>query len=98
MMTLSELTLVFKLLDEYSRENHQCFIAEMDPRNDARTEYSLCFRPTNESINPDHFACRYLRFSTEQFEPISQSGVLPVAITEQLDKELAALGHPEGSR
>jgi hypothetical protein len=97
-MTPSESAQAFRLLDEYSRKNHQCFVTEFDLRNDAGTEYLVCFRPTNESINPDQFACRYLKFRAAQFEPISQLGVLPISIIEELDKELPALGHPETSK
>jgi hypothetical protein len=41
-MTAEETT-YFKLLDEYSRTRHRCFLAEM-----FRTgpEYTVCFRPT----------------------------------------------------
>ena len=96
-MTTPEYSRAFKLLDEYSRQNHQCFVAELFLGSN-RIEYVVCFRPSNESINPDQFACRYLKIGTAQFELISQTGVLPISIIEELDKELPALGHPEAAK
>jgi hypothetical protein len=96
-MTTPEYRHAFKLLDEYSRQNHLCFVAELFLGSN-RMEYVACFRPSNESINPDQFACRYLKIGIAQFELISQMGVLPVSIIEELDKELPALGHPETAK
>ena len=43
-----EETSCFKLLDGYSRSQHDCFLAEMFP-DAAGTNYTLCFRPTGGS-------------------------------------------------
>ena len=43
-----EQTSCFKLLDGYSRSQHDCFLAEMFP-DAAGTNYTLCFRPTGGS-------------------------------------------------
>ena len=96
-MTTREYARAFKLLDDYSRQNHQCFVAELFLDSN-RIEYVVCFRPTNESINPDQFACRYLKIETGEFDLISQIGALPISIIEELDKELPALGHPEAAK
>lgn len=96
-MTTREYSRAFKLLDEYSRRHHQCFVTELFLGSN-RIEYFVCFRPTNESINPDQFACRYLKIETAQFELISQIGALPISIIEELDKELPALGNPEAAK
>src|ERR1700722_992807 len=82
-MTTPEYRQPFKLLDEYSRQNHLCFVAELFLSSN-RIEYVVCFRPSNESTNPDRFSCRYLKIGTAKFELISQTGVLPISIIEEL--------------
>jgi hypothetical protein len=86
----SEETRAFKLLDEYARDRHECFVTEMD-LNKARSAYTLCFRPISVKRDlPNRYACRYLHFEASEFKSVAQEGVLTASITEKLDKELQA--------
>ena len=89
-MTVEE-TNCFKMLDEYSKTRHRCFLAEMT-LNAAEAHYSLCFRPTaicKES--PNRYACLYLHISIEDLKTAGQERVLSGSITQMLDKELQTL-------
>jgi hypothetical protein len=82
---------LFKLLDDYSRTHHQCFVAEMF-LNKTRTEYTVCFRPMGaegDSSNP--YACQYLRLKTEEAELAVQTNELSASMREMLGKELLNL-------
>jgi hypothetical protein len=98
MVTQSKRALLFGLLDQYARTNHQCFVAEMDPIGESESEFRVCFRATNDSVNPDIYACRYLEFASAEFEPLPTGGVLPLAVVEKLDNVLRPLGYPKSSR
>lgn len=88
----SEETRVFKLLDEYSRDRHKCFVTEMD-RNDARQTYLICFRPIGVKVDsPNRYACRYFHFAVSEINKAAEQGTLTASITEKLDKELLSLG------
>lgn len=91
-MTSSEYSVFFKLLDDYCRAKHHCFVAELT-FIDARDEYDICFRPTGVTRDsPNRYACRYLAFGISTLIEASQRKELPVSMTEQLDKELPGLG------
>lgn len=82
---------VFKALDDYARNKHQCFLAEMF-LNDTGTEYILCFRPADGSKNsPGRFACRYLRIQMSEIGSVVQTETIPISLAEELDRELLAL-------
>jgi hypothetical protein len=84
-----------KLLDDYSRNHHRCFMAEMF-LNETRTEYILCFRPMDtKSDSPDRYACQYLRLKTEDADLAAQTNQLSISICEMLDKELIKLGQSQ---
>jgi len=83
-------TRLFKLLDQYSRNVHNCFLAEMDV-NEQLTAYTLCFRPLRLNSS-DHYACRYLEIDTEEIHALNRTRSLPVTITGLLDAELTLLG------
>ncbi len=90
-MTLQE-TRVFKLLDDYSRNRHNCFLAEMF-LNQAQTAYTLCFRPVNKNKNsPDRYACRYLHLEASELKIAAEKGSIGASTIEELDKELPLLG------
>ncbi len=80
---------LFKLLDEYSRNIHNCFLAEMNV-NEQLTVYSLCFRPIR-SNSSDPYACRYVEIDAEEVHALNRARSLPIAITNLLDEELAQL-------
>jgi hypothetical protein len=87
----SEETRVFKLLDEYSRDRHNCFVSEMF-LNESKTAYTLCFRRTDVNRDsPDRYACRYFHLQASEVNTIAEEGTLTASIAEQLDKELPGL-------
>ena len=82
---------IFKALDHYARNKHQCFLAEMF-LNDAGTEYILCFRPTDASKDsPSRFVCRYLRIQMGEIGSVVQTETIPIYLAKKLDRELLAL-------
>jgi hypothetical protein len=86
-----EATTCFKMLDEYSRTRHRCFLAEMDLNAD-KGIYALCFRPLAENRNSgDRYACRYLHIEVEDVRCTAHIQELPRAIIELLDTELPTL-------
>jgi hypothetical protein len=91
-MTPSERAVVFKLLDDYSRNKHRCFVAELDF---AKTEndYQVCFRPTGGTKDsPNRYECRYLRIGIRDIMEAAERKELSASVVEQLDKELPSLG------
>ena len=90
-MTSNPDALVFKLLDNYSRERHDCFIAEFFP-NAAKTEYNVCFRPVGsdrDSLN--RYSCKYLRIGLAEVAALVESEMLNTHIQEMLDRELTQI-------
>lgn len=90
-MTTSEEARVFKLLDEYARKNHQCFVAEMF-LNEEKNKYVVCFRPLaagRDSAN--RFSCRYLNVEAPQAKMASEAGVLSSLAIAELDRKLAEI-------
>lgn len=91
-MTSSEDGAVFKLLDSYSRNQHQCFVAEFD-LDKAESYYRVCFRPTRVTKDsPNRYACRYLHIGISDIMEAVKRKELPASVVEQLDKELPSLG------
>jgi hypothetical protein len=88
----SEETRVLKLVDEYSRDQHRCFVAEMFLK-EATTGYTLCFRPiAAERDSPNRYVCRYLYLERGEVKTLAEQGKLTPSITERLDKGLRSLG------
>jgi len=89
-MTLDE-TKCFKMLDGYSRTHHRCFLAEMN-LNANKGAYALCFRPAGGDRNsPNRYACRYLHIGVKDVKSAADMQVLPLSISEMLDREPPAL-------
>jgi hypothetical protein len=87
-MTREE-TNCFKMLDEYARNRHRCFLAEMNLDADKR-HYTLCFRPTGVSKDsPNRYTCRYLHMEAHEVGAAGQT--LPKLTIEMLDRELPTL-------
>lgn len=81
----------FELLDEYSKRQHKCFVAEMFLNVD-NTEYTICFRPTGlTNDSPNAAACRYFRAQAAEVNEIGERGILTDSFKLRLDKELPAL-------
>ena len=85
-MTIQRL---FKLLDEYSRNVHNCFLAEMNV-NEQLTVYSLCFRPIR-SNSSDPYAYRYVEIDAEEVHAVNRARSVPETITGLLNEELTLL-------
>jgi hypothetical protein len=92
-MTPHERGVVFSLLDDYSRNKHQCFVAEFF-LDSAKTKYHACFRPTGGSKERPRYTCRYLDVSFEQVAEAAEKRMLPASVVELLDRELPGLGGP----
>lgn len=87
-----EETQLFKLLDDYSRARHRCFLSEMFLSKQG-TEYTLCFRPTDDSPDsPWPHACRYVRISRAEAFTVGRSKTLSEATAGMLNRELSELG------
>lgn len=82
---------LFKILDDYAKARHQCFVAEMSA-NSARTEYIICFRPLNVTIDSaSRSVCRYWRISVDEAKSIAGTPSLPAPVRQKLDEALIAL-------
>ncbi len=91
-MTQSEEAVVFDLIKKYSTMQHQCLVTEMF-LSDTKTEYIFCFRPMSAHMgSSNRYACRYLRIGADDARTAGELKILPTSITDQLDKELPALG------
>jgi len=89
-MTDQETTL-FKLLDEYVRNHHQCSLTEMFVGRD-KSQYSLCFRPTDVAKDdPSRFACRYVTVDVQEALASTSALRLSPKMAAVLDKELSPL-------
>jgi hypothetical protein len=91
-MTPANEDTAFRLLDQYARSAHSCFVAELFP-NEAGTEYTACFRPVNTGKNsPNRIDCRYFRFSNQEVETLNETNALTASIAEKIDSQLRILG------
>jgi hypothetical protein len=90
-MTPEEKGRCFRMLDEYSRRNHKCFLAEMD-LNVKRGVYTACFRPLGLSVDsPNRYACRYLYASVDDLTNAVHAGRPSQSVSAMLDRELKEL-------
>lgn len=83
-MTTDE-AVFFKLLSEYARNRHRCFLAEMTLVATG-AEYSLCFRPLTDSNRV--YDCKYLKVVTEQVTRTAGEARLKDAVLQQIDGAL----------
>lgn len=82
----------FKLLDDYARSAHSCFLTEFFPTGKSEGSYLCCFRPLGTEIDAaDRYACKYVAMSADQIESILSSECIPADVAETLDEELAGL-------
>jgi hypothetical protein len=90
-LTSSEEAQLFRLLDDYSRLQHQCFVSEMF-LNDRKTEYVVCFRPVEaREDSANRYACEYLQVGVPEAKLVSHTGVLTASIIKELESELPGL-------
>jgi hypothetical protein len=51
----------FKLLDDYTRVIHGCFLTEFDPKGKGEGSYLCCLRHLGTEIDgPNRYACKYV--------------------------------------
>lgn len=92
-MTSPELVTAFRLVDEYSRNTHHCFVAEFFKARKDDNSYALCFRPTGVSRDsPSRYECRYLQMVIGEIQEAASLSELPTSVKELLDRELPSLG------
>jgi hypothetical protein len=93
-LTTEEQGRCFKVLDEYSRRKHNCFVAEFF-LSDQVGKYFVCFRPTGVSSDsvddPDRYACKYLQFEVEDVKRMRSEESLPVEVAKRLDEALPTI-------
>lgn len=82
---------IFKLLDDYARNQHRWFLAEMF-LNAGETEYILCFRPKiSNRDSPGRYACRYLNIEAGAGRAVAKAAALLPSMTQMLDNALTTL-------
>ncbi len=87
-MTADE-TICFKLLDDYARAHHGCFLAEMFSSG---TAYTICFRADAvQRESQSGYACKYLKIGIADVGSAARGGALPSSTIEIVDKELPLL-------
>lgn len=90
-ITPAEEAACFKLLDEYARSKHKCFVSEFF-RSTKEGGYSVCVRPLGGSkTDPNRYASKYLRFAADDVRVISASTSVPHRISVVLDNALATI-------
>ena len=84
----------FKLLDQYSRTNYNCFVAEFFFSSQVG-RYFVCLRPTTVSSDsvddPGRYACKYLQFEVEDVERMRSEKSLPPSVSERVDEVLPTM-------
>jgi len=81
----------FKLLDDYARLKHKCFVSEFF-RSTQQEAYSVCVRPLLDSeTDPNRYASKYLQFSADDVRAISAGTSVPPGISDVLDNALAKI-------
>lgn len=79
-----------KLLDEYARSKHKCFVSEFFLST--RGAYSVCVRPLGSSkTDPNRYACKYLQFAADDVRAMSSATAVPLPIADALDKALSGI-------
>ena len=85
----SERDWLFKQLDSHTREQYDCFVAEMFLSDD-QSKYIVCFRPVL-TMSVDRYACRYLEVVVEDVKASYGDEALTNSIIDKL-RQLESLG------
>lgn len=81
----------FRLLDQYARNKHGCFITEFFLDLDG-AKYVVCFRPLKISKEPaNRYARRYLRFPAHEIHLMNGGKPLSPDIADEIDAALSTL-------
>lgn len=91
-LTPEERTVCFKLLDEYARTKHRCFVTEFFLPVGTEV-YFICLRPVESATRRQ--ACKYVQFGTEEIRTVASSQCLPLSISNGLDEALSLLPEME---
>ncbi len=78
----------FQVIDTYSRNNLNCFVAEFFPDPKRRGFHLLCFRPTNAVEAAYDYACKYVRIADDDISLCAKQKALPVRLEPCLCREL----------
>jgi hypothetical protein len=78
---------LFKMLDDYARNGHRCFVSEFFASSD---EYIVCFRPTDQGRSKLS-ACHYLHLPVSEADAIVTTKQLTQSLRFMLDQRLSAL-------
>jgi hypothetical protein len=82
---------VFKVIDDYVRLEHRCFVSECD-QNTSRAEWVICLRPTVDNTRPlDRYACKYFRLTQQEADELCKSNGLSPALKAKIDIDLQAI-------
>jgi len=87
-MTKKEEAQLFRLLNEVSRL-HRCFIAELFVSSEGK-EYTICFRPSEESA--DRYACVYFHLPLSEAQQIVRLGIVTPQLAGELREKLGPIG------
>jgi hypothetical protein len=74
----SERDWLFKQLDSHTREQYECFVAEMF-LNDDQSKYIVCFHPVL-TMSADRYACRYFEINQEEVKAAHNDKLLADSI------------------
>jgi hypothetical protein len=90
-LTTEEHGLCFRLLDEYARSKHSCFISEFfSPMQSG--SYTICFRSLGSKPNDsDNYSCKYLQLNVGELRKIVSEKSVPVVVAAKLDAALPTL-------
>ncbi len=90
-LTTQEQERCFKLMDDYARSKHNCYVAEffLSTRSGA---YNVCFRPVGTD-NSNRYSCKYVELDVEDARAAVEAHCLPSNAADMLDQTLSKLPH-----
>ncbi len=86
-------TQCFKLLDDYARSRHDCFVAEFWLKK-GTSRYAVCFRPAGvkaDDRDADVYACKYIHVEQSDVSAAAATRTLPRTVAENIDAMLPSL-------
>ena len=83
-----EYSKAFQLIDTYSRNDLNCFVAEFFPDRKHRGFHLLCFRPTNAVKMAHVYACEYLSIADDDLSFAEAQQALAPMLEAPLRREL----------
>jgi len=88
----------FRLLDEYARNKHGCFITELFLDLDG-LKYIVCFRPLKAAPKPHGCSPhRYLRFRANEVHAVNAGKPLSPDMVRLMDEVLPTLAEEQNLR